>query len=306
MGASNKIKVDTEQLRILAKVYIARSGVVNDTWNSTKLTLDGIVRRMPAYDGRLQKAANQDVLDFTLRSRDFFTFFQDDSASLIKISEDFEIIDGQTVQILQDAQITTRASLIDSEYDLGLSTQITETKVVNPDGSISTITVVRTINADGSVTYRTTIATVLVLDAETAKRWNDEKSAGELVLGIVVMGALGLASGGLAAEIGFAAGASPAAISLANKGAGLLIPGAAKLIVGLDGIYSPDRGWQAGDTITSTTTIVTTEPIDTPDTPIPETSPLGPDITTTKVVTDKNGIVISEDTTGIDPSGALK
>ncbi len=283
MDSPNVIKVDTEQLRTLAKGYVTRSGVVNNTWNSTKLTLDGIIRRMPAYDGRLQKAVNEDVLDFSIRSRDFVTYFQDDSASLIKIAEAFEVIDGQTIQVLQDADDMTRASLVDAEKNLGLSTSISKQVITNPDGSVSTITVVRTINDDGTVTTTTYIHTVFILSAEVAKAWNEADAD---------------------IKAFFSWGIGIATLPLAPVYGGILTTAA--LVETLYENHNPSRGWQAGDTITMDSTIVTTEPLESPNTPLPEAPVLGPDITTKTVVTDSNGTVLSEDTTGITPEGILK
>lgn len=282
MDSSSVIKVDTEQLRRLAKGYISHAGVVHDTWNSTKLTLDGIVRRMPAYDGRLQKAVHEDVLDFTTRSRDFFTWFQEDAASLIGIAEDFEIIDGQTIQVFQDADEITRASLIDAGKNLGVNTRITREVVTHPNGSISTITVVRTINDDGTITTTTYTHTVFTLSAETAEAWN----AREADLKAFLSWGIGIAT-----------------LPLEPVYGAIITTGA--FIQTLYENHNPPRGWQAGDTITMDTTVIATESSNGPVIPTLGSLNSGPDITSKMVVTDSNDKILSESETHIDPDGTI-
>jgi hypothetical protein len=282
MGSPDKIKVDTEQLRTLAKGYVTRSGVVNDTWNSTKLTLGGIVRRMPAYDGRLQKAANQDILDFTTRSREFFGFFQDDSASLIIISEAFEYVDGQTVKVIQDADDITRASLIDAGAELGDNSTITEEVITSPDGSVTvTKTTIRTVNPDGTVTTKTIVQISTILDEETAAKFNksdDNNEKANIIAGFI----LGLI-----------------------PGYGTIV-GGITAILDLHEVDYPPRDWQAGDTITYTITTETTTLPGIPDDINPSyanpESP--PDITIETEVKDASGEVILEEKYKVDPSGA--
>jgi hypothetical protein len=287
MGSPDKIKVDTEQLRTMAKGYITRSGVVNDTWNSTKLTLDGIVRRMPAYDGRLQKAVNEDVLDFSIRSRDFFTFFQDDSASLIKIAEAFEVIDGQTINILEDCQgITSRASYIDQSGDTESVVTSTKEVITNPDGSVTTITVVRIVNPDGSVNEIVTMETVWRLDELDAHIWNDrDREMTAIILGI---------SSSVLSAIAVSALALSGGVALAIE-----------IFTGLGITILPEfMNYESGDVVTKTVTIVTNYPPPI-NSPISEPPP-SPEITNTTVVTDSNGDIKFEDTTGIESTGTLK
>lgn len=297
MGSSDIIKVDTEQLRAMASGYAIRSNSVDVVKNNNAGTIQSIIYRMPAYDGRLQQAAKGDMLDFSKRADEFSNWFKEDSASLIKTAEAFEVIDGQTIQVFQDADEITRASLIDAGKNLGLSAKITTKTITNPDGSITTITCVRTINEDGTVTTTTTIKTVLVLDAKTAKDWTTAQKVGEAIL-----------IGGSFLIVGYEVAAFATELELGFRAAQALSAGIKIIKIGatVGGILTPERGWKEGDAVTKTSTIVTTEPLDTPDTPIPETPILGPDITTTTVVTDSSGTVLSEDTTGIGPTGILK
>jgi len=284
MGSPDKIKVDTEQLRTMAKGYFTRSGVVNDTWNYAKLTLDGITRRMPAYDGRLQKAANQDVLDFSTRIRDFFKWFQEDSSSLIKIAEAFEYIDGQTIKVFQDANDLTRASMIDSGADLGENTTVISEVTKSPDGSLTvTKTIVRTKNPDGTVTTTTIVQIIQVLDAETAEYLNNAREKGEIIGGIFV----GLAT----LPCSWPVGVLELALSAGHE---------------WYQVDNPPRDWQAGDRITTTITTETTELPDTPDdiNPLYTNSNSPPDITIKTEVKDAGGNVVLEEKYKIDPSGA--
>ena len=287
MGSSDVIKVNTEQLRTLAKGYVTRSGVIHDTWNSTKLILDGIVRRMPAYDGRLEKAVNADVLDFSIRSRDFFNWFQDDFASLLKTAEAFEVIDGQTIKILEDCQgITSRASYIDQSGDTESVVSSTKEVITNPDGSVTTITVVRIVNPDEFVNEIVTMETVWRLDELDAHIWNDRnREMTAIILGVstsvlsaIAMSALAL-SGGVALAI--------------------------EIFTGLGITVLPESmNYEPGDVVTKTVTIVTNYPPPN-NSPISEPPP-SPEITNTTLVTDCNGDIKFEDTTGIESTGTLK
>jgi hypothetical protein len=287
MSSSDVIKVDTEQHRILAKGYVTRSGVVNDTWNSVKLTLDGIVRRMPAYDGRLQKAVNEDVLDFSIRSRDFFNWFQDDSASLLKTAEAFEVVDGQTIKILEDCQgITSRASYIDQSGDTESVISSTKEVITNPDGSVTTITVVRIVNLDGSVNEIVTMETVWRLDDLDAHLWNDrEREVAAIILGV---------SSSVLSAIAVSAFALSGGVALAIE-----------IFTGLGITVLPESmKYESGDVVTKTVTIETNYPPPN-NSPISEPPP-SPEITSTTVVTDRNGDIKFEDTTGIESTGTLK
>jgi hypothetical protein len=302
MGSPAVIKVDTEQLRAMASGYTIRSNSVDVAKNNNSGTIQTIVYRMPAYDGRLQQAVRGDVLDFNKRADEFSNWFKADSASLIKTAEAFEVIDGQTIQVFQQADDgLSRWSLIDSGIDLGLSTKVTSKTIPSPDDVLpkttTTITVVRTINADDTVTTTTTITTVIVVDEKTAADWNTAQKVGEAIFigGVFIFAGWELST--LAAELELSALAAKA------LGAGLRVVGTG---VTIEGILNPERGWKARDTITSTSTIVTTEPLLSPDTPLPETPVLGPDITTTKVVRDSQDHILSQDTTGVDSAGNLK
>jgi hypothetical protein len=269
MGA---IKVDTEKLRSFAKGYVSRSVVVKDTWRANKFAIDLIMDHIPVtYDVKLKNSVRSDELDFTNRINGFSDWFQEDSASLIKIAEDFEVIDGQTIQIIQGANDgITRASLIDAGKNLGLSTTITKQEVHNPDGSVSTVTVVRTINDNGTVTTTTTIHTVKgPIDATTADNWNKDEEKSKIIGGLVVA----------------------AALTPLNPIYGLVVAAGTAASEWYQ-VDHPQRGWQAGDTITSDTTIVVTEPLETP--PSPNPSSPEPEITTTVVVSNGDDVISTE------------
>jgi hypothetical protein len=281
MGSPIVIKVDTEKLRATAKTYIARSDAVKNTWTANKFAIDLVMDHIPAsYDGKLTSSVRSDELDFTNRINGFSDWFQEDAASLIKTAEAFEVMDGQTVQILQDADDgITRASLIDSGVDLGLSTTITTEVIESPKGTLPkitiTITTVRTINPNGTVTTTKTTQTVIELDKNTAADLNENKKNADTIIGFVI----------------------PTAVGFVNPILGLITK---SVFTGIQ-LYknhNPDRGFQEGDTITITTTVVTTDSLET----LPSSNPIGeePEVTTTIVVTDSDGNIVSEEKTSND------
>jgi len=294
----HRIYVDTEVLRDLSKSYLTRRNVFEQVGKSIQYAIQIVIDHMPDYDGRMQPAARNDALDFFTRCQNFSKGFGADSDLLLKTAEAFETVDGQTVRIIEECQgITSDACYIDHFGDTGIIVTTTETVITNPDGSTSTITVVRAKNPDGSVTTITTIKTVKVLDSKTAADWNQCDKVRFAVLMGVSFAILGAEIPEILAGAGYIALAKAAGYILDFSQTGLDI---ALLL------SPPPDNWAEGDIITSTTTIITNEPAVTPDTPIPETSPLGPDITTEIVVTDSNGKIKSTDTTGIDPTGSPK
>lgn len=82
MGSSDIIKVDTEQLRTMASGYTIRSNSVDVVKNNNNGTIQTIIYRMPANDGRLQQAAKVDILDFNKRADEFSNWFKEDLALL--------------------------------------------------------------------------------------------------------------------------------------------------------------------------------------------------------------------------------
>jgi hypothetical protein len=299
------IHVDTDTLRGFSKGYSTRAGVFTEAGNGIQFSILSIIDRMPEYDGRPQPAARADAIDIFNRCQEFYRGFTADSEFLLKTAEAFEEIDGETVHIFDECRgITSTACLIDAKGNPGLGTTTTQEAVVNPDGSVSTISIVKTINSDGSVTTITTIQTIKVLDAITADGLNKEEKDADIILGIVVLGALGVVTGGLACEIALAAGSTALAASNASAVAGVVVPGIVDGVMQIKGNHDPERGWQAGDTITNTVTIETTTPKDItrPEDDIPPPS----DITNATVVTDKDGTEISIDTRGMESTGSVK
>ena len=120
MGSSDVIKVDTEQLRTMASSYTIHSNSVDVAKNNNSGTIQTIIYRMPAYDGRLQQAVKGDILDFNKRADEFSNWFKEDSASLVQTAEAFEVVDGQTIQVFQHADDMARASLVNELIILAL------------------------------------------------------------------------------------------------------------------------------------------------------------------------------------------
>jgi hypothetical protein len=308
------VQVDTEILRGFSKGYRTRADVFNQAGKGIQFAIQTIIENMPEYDGRLQQAARADAVDFFNQFQNFFRGFSEDSDFLIKTADAFEDVDGKAVHIFEECRgITSTACLVDSKGTSGLGTTTISEEVINPDGSVSTITIVSTINTDGSTTTITTINTVKVLDAGTANAMNIENKDFEIVLNIIVLGLLGVVTGGLAMAVassaasaglvgaGITAGASGKAVEIIG---GTVIPGLLEGAIQIKQNHDPDRVWQEGDTITNTITIVTTtQPdINQPEDDIPPPS----DITNTTVISDKDGKIISTDTRGIETTGTLK
>jgi hypothetical protein len=283
------IRVDTAELRKFAKTYYKRSDTFTEGGKSLQYAITLILNGMPMYDGRLHLEARSDSIDLNDQCQKFFDVFREDYDSLIKTAEDFEAVDGQTVKIFEDCgeDVSSKTYLTDLGLDTSLATK--PTTVVNPDGSITTTTVEivqypdggvahivteRTTYPDGSVHEKITITTVYHLNSESAESLNEDKKAIESA--ILLMGGLAvdLAVGGKVVEL---------------------------LTKSLDFLHEalpPDGQYAAGDTLTSTLVVETDYARDG--------TPLQQEVTNTTTLVDQNGQTKYSDTTGIDPTGALK
>jgi hypothetical protein len=292
------IHVDTGNLRAFSKEYRTRADVLQEAGKGIRFAIQTVLDHMPDYDGRMQPAARADAEDFYARAWRLHLGFTEDAGFLQKTAEAFEDVDGRTVRIFEECRgITSTACLIDAQGTPGLGTTTTEAVVANPDGSVSTITIVKTLNPDGSITTYTTIKNVRTLDAQTASDWNKCEQIGTVIISGIAFLVLGKAVVAALAAAGY--------ITLSTIADGAFSVGDICLDIAQIMSPPPDK-WCEGDTIISTTTIVTTEQPNPPETPYPETPPLGPDITTETVVTDANGDIKHEDVTGVDPTGAVK
>ncbi len=280
------IKVDTEQLRAYAGGYKEHSETIGTSGEKSQNSIIMVASAMPDYDGRLQQAARPDALEIGNRCRILSKDFMDDSELLIRIAKAFEDIDGQTVKVIGDCgDASSRTSLIDLGLDPNLATK--PQTVTNPDGSVTTTTVEiiqypdgsstqiiteRTTYLDGSVHEKKTITTAWQLDAETANAWNEGKKFFE--------GAI---------------------LFLAGLSLDVAVEGIEWLTLSLDAAHEvlpPDEMYADGDTVTSTLVVETDY--------APDGTPLQQGVTNTTTVVDKNDVTKFSETTGIDPSGALK
>jgi hypothetical protein len=282
-----RIRVDTAELRKFARTYNNRSDTFTEGGKSLQYSITLLLNNMPMYDGRLHLEARSDSLVLNDQCQKFFDLFTEDSDSLINTAQDFEAVDGQTVKILEDCgdDISSKNYLIDLGLDQSLATK--PTTVINPDGSVTTTTVEivqypdggvaqivteRTTYPDGSTHEKKTISTVYHLNSESAESLNEGKK--------IIEGAI-LFLGGLTID--------------------LLIEGVELLTLSLDALHEAlptDGQYAAGDTLSSTLVVETDYASDG--------TPLQQEVTNTTTLVDQNGQMKYTDTTGIDPTGALK
>jgi hypothetical protein len=300
---NNWIKVDTSILRSYSGGYKNHSTTIGSSGDKTKSSMILVSSAMPDFDGVLQKAAHYDAQEIGKQCKDLSDGFMDDSDLLIRIAKAFEDVDGQTVKIIGDCQdLTSKACFIDQGGDPNLwiepgkvlnpdgsITTTTSEVVINPDGSRSTLIIVRTTYPDGSVEETKTLRTEKVIDSETASKWNQNAEDVKFYFNLILSGSLGLLTEigvglQISEELGFIAGKI---VEFATDRA-------------TEGIQNstPERNWEGGDTITNTITVKTTY--------LPDGTPIQQEVTNTTEVTDKTGEIVSSDTTGIQPTGALK
>jgi len=304
------IHVDTETLRIFAKGYDTRTEVLDQVGKSIQNAILTIIDHTPDYDGRLQLAARPDALEIGKQCRVLSNEFMDDSYSLIRIAKAFEDVDGQAVKVFGYFQDTSsKAYFFDQGGDPSLWVQpqtvtnpdgsvttTTSEVFINPDGSSSTVIIVRTTFPDGRVKETKTIRTQKVIDSGTADAWNQNAENAKLYLTMGVCILLGFSAEFLL-ELALVGVVAEEVAALAGLVAdGVVDTGTELLIEAVDGA-KPDRGWQGGDTVTNTITVETTY--------YPHGSPTQ-QVTNTTVVTDRNGTVVSSETTGTHPPDATK